>query len=133
MTQSTTAFTPDRSAVCYQLKLHLLGMSPQISRRVLVRADTTLAELHHIFQVVMGWENWHLHSFKLWGKEYGIPYGVLLSDRFTRQACNYLIYKIQLVMVIYPVRKAIIFDKPDTPSIVLGIALFSLFLGCPFR
>ena len=64
----------DRLAAVYQLKIHLLGISPQICRRVLVRGDTTLAELHHVFQVVMGWDNWHLHRFKLWGKEYGIPY-----------------------------------------------------------
>jgi len=56
--------------VGYQLKIHLLG----ISRRVLVRSNTSLAELHHIFQVVMGWENWHLHSFHLWGKDYGLSY-----------------------------------------------------------
>ncbi len=49
MTQSTAASTTDRLAVGYQLKIHLLGISPQISRRVLVRDDTTLAELHHIF------------------------------------------------------------------------------------
>ena len=59
----------------YQLKIHLLGISPQIYRRVLVQADTTLAQLHHIFQVVMGWENGHLHSFHIWGKQYGIRYG----------------------------------------------------------
>ncbi|MGM9511697.1 plasmid pRiA4b ORF-3 family protein [Larkinella sp. GY13] len=59
----------------YQLKIHLLGISPQISRRLAVRADVTLAQLHHIFQVVMGWENWHLHSFHIWGKQYGIRYG----------------------------------------------------------
>ncbi|GAB2798399.1 MULTISPECIES: plasmid pRiA4b ORF-3 family protein [Hymenobacter] len=64
----------DRLQAVYQLKIHLLGISPQISRRVLVRGDTTLAELHHVFQVVMGWENWHLHSFHLWGKDYGICY-----------------------------------------------------------
>jgi len=63
-----------RLAAVYQLKIHLLGISPQINRRVLVRGDTNLAELHHVFQVAMGWENWHLHRFKLWGKEYGIPY-----------------------------------------------------------
>ena len=57
MLQSTPASTPDRLAVGYQLKIHLPGISPQISRRVLVRGDTTLAELHHLFQVVMGWEN----------------------------------------------------------------------------
>ena len=57
MTQLTPASPVDRSAVGYQLQIHLLGISPQISRRVLVWGDTTLAELHHIFQVVMGWKN----------------------------------------------------------------------------
>ena len=57
MTQPPTASTPDRLAVGYQLKIHLLGISPQISRRVLMRGNTTLAKLHHVFQVVMGWEN----------------------------------------------------------------------------
>ncbi|WP_345124182.1 plasmid pRiA4b ORF-3 family protein [Hymenobacter antarcticus] len=72
----------DRLAAVYQLKIHLLGSSPQICRRVVVRGDTTLAELHHVFQVVMGWDNWHLHSFKLWGKEYGMPYagGIYFAD-----------------------------------------------------
>ena len=69
----------DRLAAVYQLKIHLVGISPHIYRRVLVRGDTTLAELHH---VAMGWENWHLHRFKLWGKEYGIPYagGIYFAD-----------------------------------------------------
>ncbi len=78
MTQPASAPSPDHLAGGYQLKIHLLG----ISRRVLVRGDTTLAESHHIFQVAMGWENGHLHSFHLWGKEYGIPYagGIYFAD-----------------------------------------------------
>ena len=64
-----SAVSDDRLAAVYQLKIHLLGISPQICRRVLVRGDTTLAELHHVFQVVMGWENWHLHRFHFWGKD----------------------------------------------------------------
>lgn len=49
---------------------------------MLVRGDTSLAELHHVFQVAMGWENWHLHSFKRWGKEHGILYagGLYFAD-----------------------------------------------------
>ena len=43
-----------RLAAVYQLKIHLVGISPHIVRRVLVRGDTTLAELHHVFQVAMG-------------------------------------------------------------------------------
>ena len=77
-----SAVGDDRLATVYQLKIHLLGISPHIYRRVLVRGDTTLAELHHVFQVAMGWKNWHLHRFKLWGKEYGIPYsgGIYFAD-----------------------------------------------------
>ena len=69
-----SAVSDDRLAAVYQLEIHLLGINPQISRQVLVRGDTTLAELLHVFQVAMGRENWHLHSFKRWGREYGIPY-----------------------------------------------------------
>src|SRR5215470_13866992 len=58
----------------YQLKVALRGISPLIWRRLLVRADTSLAELHHILQLVMGWPNSHLHRFLIHGKEYGIAY-----------------------------------------------------------
>lgn len=64
----------DRLAAAYQLQIRLRGIRPHISRRLLVQGDTSLAVLHHIFQVVMGWENWHLHSFTIQGKEYGISY-----------------------------------------------------------
>jgi hypothetical protein len=50
MTQLPAASTPDRLAVGYQLEIHLLGISSQISRCVLVRGDTTLVDLHYIFQ-----------------------------------------------------------------------------------
>ena len=79
---SPSAVGDDRPAVVYQLKIHLVGISPHIYQRVLVRGDTSLAELHHVFQVAVGWENGHLHHFKLWGKRYGIPYagGIYFAD-----------------------------------------------------
>src|SRR5215475_9975652 len=58
----------------YQLKIALRGISPLIWRRLLVRADTSIAKLHHILQLVMGWTNSHLHRFLIHGKEYGITY-----------------------------------------------------------
>jgi hypothetical protein len=58
----------------YQLKVALRGISPLIWRRLLVRADTSLAELHHILQLVMGWTNTHLHRFLIHGKAYGVAY-----------------------------------------------------------
>lgn len=58
----------------YQIKLHLDGVSPMVWRRLLVRDDTNIAGLHGIFQLVMGWENLHLHCFVIHGKDYGIAY-----------------------------------------------------------
>jgi hypothetical protein len=39
----------------YQLKVALLGISPTIWRRLLVRGDSTIADLHHILHIAMGW------------------------------------------------------------------------------
>ncbi len=49
ISSSPSAFGDDRLAAVYQLQIHLVGISPQICRRVWVRGDTSLAELHHIF------------------------------------------------------------------------------------
>ncbi len=57
----------------YQLKVTLGNIRPPIWRRVLVADTTTLPKLHDILQVVMGWENCHLHSFLIRGVEYGEP------------------------------------------------------------
>jgi Plasmid pRiA4b ORF-3-like protein len=61
-------------AVIYQLQVALRGISPLIWRRLLVSADTSLAELHYILQLALGWTNIHLHRFLIHGKEYGVAY-----------------------------------------------------------
>ena len=48
----------------YQLKISLIESKPKIWRRVLVKPDLLLEDLHKIIQTVMGWENYHLHQFK---------------------------------------------------------------------
>jgi hypothetical protein len=53
--------------VIYQLKVVLLGISPMIWRRLLVRSDHTIADLHHILQIVMDWTDTHLHQFRIRG------------------------------------------------------------------
>jgi hypothetical protein len=70
----------------YQLKVALRGISPLIWRRLLVHAETSIADLHHILQLVMGWTNSHLHRFLIHGKEYGIAYdgGTGFDDDPTR-------------------------------------------------
>src|SRR5262245_58718426 len=62
------------SAIVYQLRVAFRGISPLIWRRLLVRADTSLVDLHHILQLVMGWTNSYLYRFVIHGKEYGITY-----------------------------------------------------------
>ena len=72
----------DNSIEIYQVKIRLLSISPSIWRRLLIRSDSTIAELHYIIQIVMGWPNLHLHQFTIHGKEYGISYagGIGFSD-----------------------------------------------------
>ena len=57
----------------YQLKVTLNGSKPPIWRRIQVTSDTRLNALHDILQVVMGWENYHLHQFMAHGVMYGTP------------------------------------------------------------
>ncbi len=47
----------------YQLKLTLKWSKPPIWRRVVVRADMTLEDLHEVIQMAMGWTNSHMHQF----------------------------------------------------------------------
>jgi len=69
-------------SVVYQLKVVLLSISPMIWRRLLVHSDSTIADLHYILQIVMGWTDSHLHQFTIHGKRYGIAQtgGVWFSD-----------------------------------------------------
>ncbi len=57
----------------YQIKITLTRSQPPIWRRIQVQSDITLAELHGILQVVMGWTNSHLHRFIMQGQIYAIP------------------------------------------------------------
>jgi hypothetical protein len=55
----------------YQLRVYLRQISPMIWRRLLVRSDSTIADLHYTLQIVMGWGDLHLHQFFIRGKRYG--------------------------------------------------------------
>jgi hypothetical protein len=57
----------------YQLKITLRGSRPPIWRRIQVRGNTSLAKLHDIIQIVMGWTNSHLHQFQIGEKYYSDP------------------------------------------------------------
>ena len=57
----------------YQIKVTLNDSKPPVWRRVLVPDTTTLSKLHNILQVVMGWEDYHLHMFTINDQIYGDP------------------------------------------------------------
>jgi Plasmid pRiA4b ORF-3-like protein len=57
----------------YQLKVTLRDSKPPIWRRIQVPADITLAKLHRIIQVTMGWSNSHMHQFIVGDAYYGVP------------------------------------------------------------
>ena len=58
----------------YQLKIVLKYMKPPVWRRVLVTGETMIGTLHEIVQIVMGWQNRHLYTFTVRGRDYGIAH-----------------------------------------------------------
>lgn len=60
--------------VIVQIKVKLLGVAkPPVWRRLQLRADTRLDQLHEIIQAALGWENYHMHAFSLGQEEFGVP------------------------------------------------------------
>ncbi|GMR08808.1 MAG: hypothetical protein BMS9Abin26_1815 [Gammaproteobacteria bacterium] len=65
--------TANHSNSIYQIKITLRHTKPPIWRRLLVKADIRLGELHDILQEVMGWEFAHLHGFRIGRDTNGEP------------------------------------------------------------
>jgi hypothetical protein len=57
----------------YQIKVTLLGTRPPIWRRLLVPAGLTLEQLHDALQAAIGWEDCHMHEFRIDGRRFGQP------------------------------------------------------------
>ncbi len=49
----------------HQIRISLNDITPPIWRRVLVPSDITLGRLHILIQIVMGWDDDHMHQFTL--------------------------------------------------------------------
>jgi Plasmid pRiA4b ORF-3-like protein len=62
----------NKASSLFQFKIILQEIKPPIWRRIQV-PDCTLADLHEIIQAAMGWENYHMHQFRINGKRYGMP------------------------------------------------------------
>ncbi len=57
----------------YQMKLTLRSVKPPIWRRVQMRGNSTLSTLHETIQLLMGWQDGHLHEFEADDVRYGVP------------------------------------------------------------
>jgi hypothetical protein len=71
----------------YQIKVTLKGSRPPIWRTVQLSGDATLEELHHVIQIVMDWEDYHMHEFVAGGRRYGVDEDFMPdpeSERSTR-------------------------------------------------
>jgi hypothetical protein len=55
----------DPAPEVYQFRVWLRGISPAIWRRLRLRSDQTLADLHYSLQIVYGWSDEHLHRFAI--------------------------------------------------------------------
>jgi hypothetical protein len=56
----------------YQFHAWLRGISPTIWRRLLLRSDQTVADLHYALQLAFGWSDSHLNMFRIHGKDLGV-------------------------------------------------------------
>jgi hypothetical protein len=57
----------------YELRITLEDIEPPIWRRVRVPAEITLASLHEVIQIAMGWTDTHLHQYVIGGETIGVP------------------------------------------------------------
>lgn len=56
----------------YQLQVRLADIEPAIWRRLWVPDTLTLAKLDRVIQAAMGWNNSHLHHFRIEDRRHGI-------------------------------------------------------------
>ncbi len=54
----------------YQIKITLVDSPLPIWRKLLIHADMPLDLTHEMFQIALGWSNYHLHQFEKDGKNY---------------------------------------------------------------
>jgi hypothetical protein len=66
----------------YQLRVVLRDVSPLIWRRLLVSAESSVADLHATLQIALGWSDSHLNRFLIQGRECGVAHlgGISFDD-----------------------------------------------------
>jgi Plasmid pRiA4b ORF-3-like protein len=82
---------PPAGPFVYQLRVVLRGVSPLIWRRLLVRGDSTLADLHATLQLTLEWSDEYLNRFMIHGREYGVAHPMASPSATTRERSAWLI------------------------------------------
>ncbi len=95
-----TQSLPQSRSCINQQRVVLRAVSPLIWRRLLIRSDATIAEMHATLQTALGWCDDHLNRFVIQGREFGashfggigfcndpqrvrlVDFGLRNSDRF---------------------------------------------------
>lgn len=78
--------TNEAGAEVYRLHVWIRQISPMIWRRLLVRSDSTIADLHYTLQIAFGWSDEHLNRFHIHGQDYGVYHdgGISFSSNADR-------------------------------------------------
>lgn len=63
----------EKATALYQLKVILEDSQPPIWRKFLVEDNIPLDQLHDVLQFAMGWEDYHLHEYRVGDKFIGMP------------------------------------------------------------
>ena len=63
-----------RPPLLLRLKLLLRDVHRAVWRRVELADSLSIADLHRVIQLLMGWDDDHLHRFRIHGRDYGIAY-----------------------------------------------------------
>ncbi len=62
----------EKTLQIYQFHVLLRGINPSVWRRILMRSESNIADLHNTIQIVFHWSDFHLHRFLIRSQEYGI-------------------------------------------------------------
>jgi hypothetical protein len=76
----TAAPTGEAATAIVRLRITLRDVKPTAWRRLEVSLTATLADLHAAIQAAMGWEDVHLHCFRIFGRRYDSEHGLLSED-----------------------------------------------------
>lgn len=63
----------DPGPAAHRIHVWIRHINPMISRRLIARSESTLAGFHYFIRIAFAWTDYHLHRFRIRGKEYGIP------------------------------------------------------------